>query len=177
MWLTNLIHSSAILQKNSFQNSKRDFDEESVSKFYEDKGVITNSFNFTIVTEEKVSKLLSSINVTKSTGCDNIAARFLKDGSREISTPLTYIINLSLRTCTVPNDFKSARVVPLFKKGNCNQEGNYRPVSILPVVSKIFERIVYDQLYEYLSMNNLIYDYQSGFRTSFSTDTALTLSM
>ena len=81
---------------------------------------------------------------------------------------------MSLRLSEVPNDFKTARVVPLYKKGDCNSEGNYRPVSILPVVSKIFERIVYNQLYSYLCENNLIYEYQSGFRSCFSTDTALT---
>ena len=60
------------------------------------------------------------------------------------------------------------------KKGDRNYEGNYRPVSILPVVSKILERIAYNQFYSYLNDNNLIYEYQSGFRASFSTDTALT---
>jgi len=71
-------------------------------------------------------------------------------------------------------DFKTARVVPLFKKGDRNSEGNYIPVSILPVVSIFFERIVYDQLNKYLNDNDLIYEFQSGFRASFSTDTALT---
>ena len=73
-----------------------------------------------------------------------------------------------------PNEMKKARVVPLYKKGDCNYEGNYRPVSILPVVSKIFERIVHEQLYDYLDTKNLVYEFQSGFRPMFSTNTALT---
>ena len=132
-----------------------------------------DSFNFTIVSENEVDKLLKSLNVSKSTGCDNISAKFLRDGAHVIVTPLTYIINLSLKTSSVPIDFKTARVVPLFKKGDCNFEGNYRPVSILPVVSKIFERIVYNQLYDYINDNNLMYNFQSGFRPGYSTDTAL----
>ena len=132
------------------------------------------AFNFTIVTEEETLKLLSAINICKSTGADGIGARFLKDGKETIVTPVTYIFNLSLKTSVVPIDFKTARVVPLFKKNDCNYEGNYRPVSILPVISKLLERIVYDQLYKYLCDNNLFYSFQSGFRSSFSTDTALT---
>ena len=153
---------------------KTDFDEDKIQAYYKEKGVSKDSFKFTVVTETEVLKLLSSLNVTKSTGCDNISARFLKDAAKEIVCPLTYVINLSLRSSDVPADFKTARVVPLYKKGDCNSEGNYRPVSILPVVSKIFERIVYNQFYSYLCHNNLIYEYQSGFRSCFSTDTALT---
>jgi hypothetical protein len=153
---------------------KRPFDKNDITKFYKENGVVANSFSFTVVTEEEVLKLLKGLNVTKSTGCDNISAKFLKDSVNETVCPLTYIINLSLKTGVVPNDLKTARVVPLYKKGDCNYEGNYRPVSILPVVSKIFERIAYDQFYSHLCKNHLIYKYQSGFRTMFSTDTALT---
>ena len=62
----------------------------------------------------------------------------------------------------------------MFKKGSKQCEGNYRPVSILPVVSKIFERIVYDQFFDYLSEHKILYNHQSGFRHDFSTDSALT---
>ena len=93
--------------------------------------------------------MLKQLSVSKSTGTDNISAKFLKDGADVITTPITYIVNLSIRMSTVPKPFKTARVVPLFKKGDRNMEGNYRPVSILPVVSKIVERVIYDQLMKY----------------------------
>ena len=83
-------------------------------------------------------------------------------------------MNLSLTSATVPDDFKLARVLPIYKKGNRNDEGNYRPVSILPVASKVLEKIVYNQMHNYLEQNNLIYAFQSGFRSAHSTDTALT---
>ena len=79
-----------------------------------------------------------------------------------------------MKLSTVPTEFKTAKVVPLYKKGDCNYEGNYRPVSILPIVSKIMERLVYNQFYKYLCDKNLFYEFQSGFRSGFSTDTALT---
>ena len=64
-------------------------------------------------------------------------------------------------------------MVPLYKKGDKNSEGNYRPVSILPVISKIFEKVVYNQTNEYLQAKNILYHNQSGFREGYSTDTAL----
>ena len=80
---------------------------------------------------------------------------------------------MSISQGVFPNDFKLARVIPLYKKGNKLDPGNYRPVSILSTVSKVIERIIFDQINEYMVTNNLLYDFQSGFRTSHSTDTCL----
>ena len=71
----------------------------------------------------------------------------------------------------VPDDLKSARVVPIFKKNDKTKVGNYRPVSILSIISKVFERVVYYQLETYLDERKLLYDLQSGFRLKYSTDT------
>lgn len=73
----------------------------------------------------------------------------------------------------VPDDLKSARVVPLFKKSDKTEVGNYRPVSILSIISKVFEKVVYDQIESYLNDKKLLYKFQSGFRTRYSTDTCL----
>ena len=70
----------------------------------------------------------------------------LKDGAEVIACPLSHIINLSLQSSQILEDMKSARVVPLYKKQSTTQTGNYRPVSIINVTSKIIERIVYNQL-------------------------------
>ena len=94
-----------------------------------------------------------------------------------IACPLAHIINLSLHSSQIPEDMKNARVVPLYKKQSKTEPGNYRPVSILSVTSKILERIVYNQLEHYLKENNLLYKLQSGFRPSFSTGTCLTFLM
>ena len=102
-----------------------------------------------------------------------ISAKFITDGCSFIAFPITHILNLSLSQSTVPKAFKEARVVPLYKKGGRGEVANNRPVSILPVVSKIIERIVYDPLCEHLEKQNILYKYQSGFRRSYSTETAL----
>ena len=126
-----------------------------------------------IITENFVNTELSTLNPNKSYGIDGIKARFLKDASSEIKGPITHIINLSIDTNKVPTEFKYARVKPLFKKGNRNLVENYRPVSILSVVSKILEKAIYVQFEKYLNDHNLLYSQQSGFRSMHSTDTCL----
>ena len=117
---------------------------------------------FSTVTESKVYKLISSVNTKNATGLDGISAKFIRDGCSVIASPITHILNLSLSQSTVPKAFKEARD----KKGGRGEVGNYRPVSILPVVSKICERIVYDQLSKHLDKHITLYKYQS-------TETAL----
>ena len=77
-------------------------------------------------------------------GLDRIPARLLKDSADIVVKPVTFI------TAKVPCDWKSARVIPLFKKGKTDEMDNYRPISILPVLSKVLERAVHIQLYKYL---------------------------
>ena len=104
---------------------------------------------------------------------DGILARFVRDNASIIVCRLSHVINLSLVHGIVPDDLKSARVVPLFKKNDKTEVGNYRPVSILSIISKVFERVVYDQIQTYLDERKLLYNFQSGFRPRFSTDTCL----
>ena len=74
---------------------------------------------------------------------------------------------------TFPDDWKCARVTPLFKQGEASDLNNYRPISVISVMAKVFERIVYDQLYNCLSNEDIISTHQSGFRSLHSTVTAL----
>ena len=94
-------------------------------------------------------------------------------GTDCIVTPVTHIINISINTETVPAAFKEAKVIPLFKKGSTLDPGNYRPVSILSVLSKILERAAHSQLSDYLEKRGLLFENQSGFRGGYSTDSSL----
>ena len=142
-------------------------------KYYYDKNVIPNSFILRSVTENFVNTELSRLNPKKSYGIDGIQSKFIKDAASEIKIPITYIINLSISSNVVPNEFKYARVKPLFKKGNRNLPENYRPVSILTVVSKVLEKAIFIQFENYLKNNNILYNHQSGFRKRHSTDTCI----
>ena len=96
----------------------------------------------------------------------------LKDSASVIAKPLTTIINLSLAKGKVPDEWKAARVIPLFKKGKIEHLDNYRPISVLSTASKILERAVHCQLYEYLNKHKLLNPFQCGFRRNHSTETA-----
>ena len=141
--------------------------------YYLEKIDPQNHFAIQHVTEQFVNLELSRLNPNKSCGIDGINARFLKDASSEIKEVVAFIINLSIDTNEVPTYFKKARIRPLFKKGYTNLVENYRPVSILNVISKILERAIYVQFEKYLNTDNLIYNHQSGFRRKHSTDTCL----
>ena len=106
------------------------------------------------------------------TGHDGISLKHLKYLPSEIRDPLILIINQSMLTGIFPGKLKIAKVIPLFKKDDKLNMGNYRLISILPAISKIFERVIYNQLYEYFSSNKLFYDGQYGFRCDHSTELA-----
>ncbi len=146
---------------------------EKFKNFYKSKGIKHNAFVLQPVSCEFVCKELGNLNVAKSTGLDNIPAKFLRDGAAHLCVPITSIINLSIATQKVPCQLKQARIKPLFKKNSRLEVGNYRPVAILSVVSKILEKCVYLQLQQYLKEKQLVYEFQSGFREGFSTDTCL----
>ena len=120
-----------------------------------------------------IRKQLQALNPKKAVGLDELSSLFLRDGASVIVGPVQHIINISILTEAVPSCFKQARVLPLFKKGSKLDPGNYRPVSILNVLSKVLERAVHARLSEYLSKRDLLFGNQSGFRSSFSTDTCL----
>ena len=135
----------------------------------------TKVFKFSYVSRIFVEKELKSLKPKKSAGLDDLPPRLLKDAATVISGPLSHIINLSLNAGIVPSDFKDAKLVPLHKSGNVTSANNYRPISILSVVSKIMERAVHIQLVDYLESNNLLSSQQFGFRKGRSTELASTL--
>ena len=109
----------------------------------------------------------------KGTGLDGILARFLKDGALVIAPTVTFLVNVSLSTGIVPCHWKMARVVPLYKSGGHASMDNYRPTSILPVMSKMMEKAVNLQLQRYLQRFDLLSPFQAGFRQHHSMESAL----
>ena len=120
-----------------------------------------------------VYQLLSGLSSNKATGLDKISCKIIKIAALVIADSLTYIFNQAITLSSFPDEWKMARVIPLYKSGHRNIPGNYRLISILPTISKIMERIVYNQLYNYLTEFGLLSGAQFGFRKSHSTATAL----
>ena len=124
------------------------------------------------VTRDEVISVIQKFAPKKSAGHDFISTNLLKEISTLIAEPLSLIINHSLRTGIFPSKLKIAKVIPLHKKNEKDLLDNYRPISLLLSISKVFERIVYNQLYSYLTTNGILFKSQFGFRKSHSTETA-----
>ena len=116
-----------------------------------------------------VCRLLNQLDTKKATGLDRIPCKLLKLSSSIVGPSLVYIFKSCINAEIFPNEWKIAKVTPLFKKGSKREIGNYRSISVLPLVSKIFEKIIYRQLHDYLQDNSLLNTYQSGFRSMHST--------
>ena len=130
-------------------------------------------FIFSSVSDDEIFRELRNLKRNKSTGLDNLPPGRLKDAATIITKPLAYIINLSLQSGSVPTEWKAAKIIPLFKSGSMIELDNYRPISILPVLSKILERTVYKQLLSHLGNNGLLSSFQFGFRSKRCTELAV----
>ncbi|CAB3979054.1 Hypothetical predicted protein [Paramuricea clavata] len=113
------------------------------------------------VTELEVETLLNSLDTNKATGSDEIPARLLKETASIITPSICKLFNKSLQQGTVPQDWKLANVVPVYKKGDKEYTENYRPISLLPIISKVLERYIFMNIRQHFS--GIIYDHQHGF--------------
>lgn len=123
----------------------------------------------------RVLKLLLKLSDKKPTGLNGISSQLIKISAPYIANSITNIFSCAISMGIFPDEWKSARVTPVFKNGSPSDVNIYRSVSITPVKKRdnVFEKILYDQLYKYLSDNNLLSNCQSGFRTLHSTVTTL----
>jgi hypothetical protein len=134
---------------------------------------LRNCLFLTPATELEISAIINKLKSKTSTGIDKISCKVIKQSDQVIIPPLTYIINISMETGTVPNHMKMAKVIPVYKNKEINELKNYRPISLLPAFSKILEKVVYKRLYQYFNNNGLFFNSQYGFRPSHSTELAI----
>ena len=132
-----------------------------------------STFVFKSININEVYNMPSNLKTSKSFGPDKIPARLLKDSCYSIAPFLTKIFNASLTSSVFPQEWKIARVSPIYKAGDKRERGNYRSISVLSVVAGLFEKIIYLQLNQYLVENNILSVHQSGFRKGQSTATSL----
>ena len=93
-------------------------------------------FKFQFVSNMDVEKIIKSIKRSKATGIDDLPPGLIKDAADVLSVPLSHIINMSLDTGQFPQEWKAAKIIPLHKSGSTKSFDNYRPISVLPIVSK-----------------------------------------
>ena len=109
--------------------------------------------------------LIRSLDINKSHGFDQISVRMLKICDSSIIKPLSIIFNNALNCGVFPASWKKANIIPIHKKGDKMDIKNYRPISLLPICGKLFERVIYNNLYKYYEFNKILNDNQSGFRS------------
>lgn len=121
----------------------------------------------------EVCQIIMNLKNTKSCGYDNISTDIIKCISQHIAPPLAHIINLSLYHGCFLNRLKVSLVKPLHKKGYKSDVNNYRPIALTPILSKIFERIMYKRVLKYLNKFNILLKEQYGFQKNKSTTLAI----
>ena len=119
------------------------------------------------VSSDEISKVINC------PGWDDINSKVGKSTYHLYITPLKYLINLSLAQGVFSKELKIAKVIPIYKSGDCKTIKNYKPVSVLPVFSTVFERIMYNRFFSFLNSFNLLYKYQFRFREKYGTNMAL----
>jgi hypothetical protein len=121
------------------------------------------------VEEEEIFRLMQNVDVTKASGCDGFGNRIIKLCAEGLCPSFTTLINRSFVLGKYPSQWKLANIIPLYKKENRHFKTNYRPVSLLPCLSKLCEKVAFKRLYDYLIEIGFLYHFQSGFRPGDST--------
>ena len=131
-----------------------------------------NTIYLSSVTDTELLTLILNLK-NCSSGFDGIHSKVIKQTYPLFFKPLKHVLNLSLTQGFFPDEMKIAKVIPLYKHGDTSKFNNYRPVSILPLFSKLLERLMYNRLLEFINRHDLLYKFQFGFRENHSTSMAL----
>ncbi|XP_057299201.1 uncharacterized protein LOC130629851 [Hydractinia symbiolongicarpus] len=153
----SLLKSAAYLLMNFVWRSQKVLPMRTQQRF---------SFGYVSVVEEM--KNLKQLKRKKAAGNDDLPLGILKDTAETTCQPLAFIINLSLNTGILPSDWKTAKVIPLQKSSSTGKFEDYRPISVIPTLLKIIQKIVHARLSEYVAKHNLLSKFQFGFRAKMS---------
>ena len=161
---------------NKIEHLRQNLEETEDDPLSNLRQLMTNrscSFKLQPMHPDMVEKLICNLKNSGSVGLDYIDTSIIKLAKAEITPAITHIINLSIRKSKFPTQFKKAKVVPLHKKLDVLNPKNYRPVAILPVLSKLLERAVFVQIIDYFEHHKLLHPSHHGFRANHNTTTAL----
>ena len=141
--------------------------------FSSEKPLNNQRFQFNMIDEGQIVNAINKIDTSKPCGPSNIPIWAIKDGIDELKVHLTYIMNLIILNSSFPDSLKLANVTPVYKKGDKSDPTNYRPISVTPVLSKIFEKILVNQISKFLIDNEILNPTQFGFQVRKSAQDAL----
>ena len=122
------------------------------------KGIIqSDSFNLATVSESTILTILKNTKVSKAAGWIISQVVFKKDGEEVLVKPITELCNLSITSGKFPDSCKIAKLKPIYKKGSLTEASNYRPISLLPLISKVIEKVIHDQTSAFLEIQEIYY--------------------
>ena len=127
--------------------------------------------------ESGIFKLLNGLNIHKATGPDGIPTQVLKELAHELTPVMSLFFQASVNQGSIPDEWKEANVVPIFKKGDKSKAVNYRPVSLTVVLCKVMKHIICSNVMKHLDRNNILTDAQHGFRKRRSCESQLILTI
>ena len=118
--------------------------------------ILDDYFHLASVSKNSLLTNLKATQVSKGVGIDNLSGCFLKDGAKVLSKPISDLRNLSITSEKFPDICKVAKLKPLYKKGSLTETCNYRPISVLPLISKVIEKVIHDQTSTFLNSKILL---------------------
>ena len=130
-------------------------------------------FDLASASKNLILTTLKSTQISKTARLDSLSGRVLKDEATFLAKPISDLCNLFIKSEIFIDLFKVVKLKPLYKKGSLAKPCNYSPISMLPIISKVIEKIIHNQTSIFLNSKNLLYTYQSGFRKKHSKDFCL----
>ena len=158
---------------NQYDSDTSTLNTEKISNYVDNKIPKDTFFTLPFITLEQVLSYINKLECSKATGLDGIGPRIFKIAAYAISPSIAMLINKSTVTGIFPTQLKQAKVLPIFKGGTKSDPSNYRPISTLPTISKIFEKHINKHLMGFLNKNKLLHESQSGFQYKQSCQTGL----
>ena len=160
-----------ILNGNQTESAYPDFDR--LQHFTNSKLPENTFFHIPLITSDQVLSYINKLDSSKATGIDGLGPRIIKLAANVLAPSIAILVNKSIKTGKFPTQLKTAKVFPIYKGGTKSDPSNYRPISILPTVSKIYEKHINHHLMGYLNKFKSLHESQSGFRQKHSCQTAL----
>ena len=149
---------------NQNDNKTPNLNSEKISQYVINKIPNDTFFTLPFIIPEQVTNYINKLDCSKATDLDGIGPRILKIAACVISPSIAKLINKSIATSCFPSQLQQSKVLPIFKGGTKSDPLNYRPISILPTISKIFEKHVNKHFMGFLNKHKLLHESQSGFR-------------
>jgi hypothetical protein len=166
-YFSNIVDSSDVKEINDDKEDVHPL--QILSKYFKQP---IKAMNWPYISSKEINKIIDSLKTKTTSGYDEITTNIIKISKPFIISPLVNICNKMFDQGSYPARLKFSLIRPIYKSGDRSAASNYRPISLLPVFSKIFEKAMYDRLLDHFSKNEILNEYQYGFRSKMSTDNA-----